>query len=102
MLPLNQAVPGALAALLRSTPASQGKIQFAWNAVVGATVQRATSVYLDDTLLIVDAASTQWARELTRSAPLIVKRLEALLGPGIVKRLAVRGPTVERTTLPTD
>jgi hypothetical protein len=90
MRPISQAVPGALAALLRSMPASQGKVQFAWNAVVGATMQRATRVYLEGDLLIVDTATNEWARELARSTHLIVRRLEAFLGPGVVRTLQVR------------
>ena len=35
MRPLTHAVPGALMQLLRETPLSDGKVGFAWNAVVG-------------------------------------------------------------------
>ena len=89
---ITHAVPGAVTELLRSAPLSQGKVQFAWHSVVGGTMHRATHVHLDGDLLIVDAASLEWARELSRSAGLIVKRLESLLGPGVVQRLKVRGP----------
>ena len=33
--PLNSAIPGALAELLRDAPLSPGKVSFAWRAAVG-------------------------------------------------------------------
>jgi hypothetical protein len=93
MRPISQAVPGAVAAMLRAAPLSQGKVRFAWDAVVGTTLQRVTDVHLEGHLLIVDAATTQWARELYRSERLIVRRLGSLLGPGVVRELQVRART---------
>jgi hypothetical protein len=90
MRSISHAVPGALAALLRAAPLSPGKVDFAWNAAVGATVQRATRVRLEGDVLIVDVVSTQWGREVSRSSRLIVNRLDALLGAGVVRRLQIR------------
>ena len=87
---LSSAVPGALAALLRSGPLSQGKIDFAWSAVVGPALQRATAVRLEERVLIVDAANAQWAREVTRSSRMILQRLQTLLGADAVKEISVR------------
>jgi predicted nucleic acid-binding Zn ribbon protein len=89
-------VPAAIAELLRSTPPSPGKIQFAWNAVVGPAVQRATAVLLEGDVLYVDAQTTQWARELTRSSHMILARLQSLLGAATVTRMVVRAPGAER------
>jgi predicted nucleic acid-binding Zn ribbon protein len=90
MHPLSQALPGALAALLRDAPLSMGKVEFAWKAAVGPAIGRATSVRLENAVLLVDAASAQWAREVSRSARVIVARLQTLLGAAHVREIVVR------------
>jgi hypothetical protein len=91
MLPLRQAMPKALADLVRAAPLSTGKLEFAWQLAVGPRLQRNTSIRLEaNGLLIVDAASRQWSNEIRRSSALIVLRLQALLGDAIVTRLEVR------------
>lgn len=90
MRPLTHAVPGALMHLLREMPLSDGKVGFAWNAVVGPAVARATRVKLESGVLIVEAASALWAREIKRSTPIILKRLCELLGPDAVATITVR------------
>jgi len=90
MNPIGSVVPGAIVALLRDAPLSAGKVTFAWNAAVGPAVQRATSVHLENGVLLVDAASPQWAREVLRSTPIILRRLQPLLGEGTVVSITVR------------
>jgi len=90
MRPLSSAVPGALADLLRAAPLSPGKVTFAWRAAVGPAVERETSVRLENTTLIVDAATRQWAQEVRRASATILRRLDTLLGPDVVERLEVR------------
>jgi hypothetical protein len=90
MRPLTHALPGALVQLLRDAPLSNGKVGFAWRAAVGAAVDRATKVRLERRLLIVETTSQQWSREVTRSAPTILRRLQTLLGPDVVDRIEVR------------
>jgi len=90
MRPLNQALPGALAELLRAAPLSAGKVGFAWRTAVGPAMERVTSVRLDGRVLMVDAASAQWAREVGRSSGIIVARLQTLLGPDAVERLEIK------------
>jgi hypothetical protein len=90
MRPLSHALPGALALLLRDTPLSNGKVAFAWRAAVGAALERVTAVKLDGHLLIVEAGTPQWAREIERSKGLILMRLQTLLGSGAITRLEVR------------
>jgi hypothetical protein len=88
--PISRALPGALAELMRAAPLSPAKVQFAWKTAVGAALDRASHVRLEGTELHVDAATGQWARELTRAAPMILSRLQALLGPDAVTRLDIR------------
>ena len=90
MRPLTHAMPDALRHLLRDAPFSKGKAEFAWGAAVGPAVARATAVKLEDGVLIVEATSAQWAREVTRSTPLILKRLQSLLGDESITSITIR------------
>jgi Dna[CI] antecedent, DciA len=88
--PLNSALPGALAELLRDAPLSPGKVSFAWRAAVGPALERETAVRLVERTLVVEAATRLWAREVTRSSPMILRRLQTLLGADIVVEISVR------------
>ena len=90
MRPLNSALPGALAELLKDAPLSPGKVSFAWRAAVGPALERETSVRLDAGTLYVDAVSTQWAREVRRSSSIILNRLQTLLGEANITGISVR------------
>jgi hypothetical protein len=90
MLPLTAAVPRALAQLLRGSPLSPGKVQFAWGASVGPALQRVTAVRLEQGVLLVDAQSAQWAREVGRSSRIILNRMQTLLGEDAIKEMTVR------------
>ena len=92
MHPIRQAVPGAIAELLRAAPLSPGKVAFAWRAAVGPALEHVTTVRLDGHVLIVEAATAPWAREIARSAEEIRARLAALLGPETVASITVRTP----------
>ena len=85
-------MPGALVELLRSAPVSPGKVGFAWRAAVGAQVEKVTSVRLEGRVLLVDAASIAWAREVARSSPVILMRLQTLLGKDTLTSISVREP----------
>jgi hypothetical protein len=89
LLPLTQAMPGALVELLRGSPLSDGKVTFAWNAAVGPAIERVTHVKLDHRVLLVETASVSWSKEIMRSSPVIIRRLHALLGD-VVDRIEVR------------
>ena len=84
------ALPAVLAELLRGGPLSPAKLEFAWKAVVGPALERVTTPRLEGRVVVVDAASPQWAREVTRSKDVILGRLRALLGESAVARLDVR------------
>jgi len=90
MRPLAHALPGALVELLDAAPLSDGKVNFAWSAAVGPALDRATAVKLERRVLIVETASAQWSREIMRSSPLILKRLQALLGAAVVEKIEIR------------
>jgi len=88
--PLQQAIPGALTEILRAAPLSDGKVGFAWRTAVGPAVERATAVKLVQRVLIVETASPQWSQEIKRSSPLILRRLQHLLGATVVDTIEVR------------
>ncbi len=90
MQPLAQAIPRAIAVLLAETKLTPGKVDFAWKATVGSALERVTSVRLEHGVLLVEATSPAWAREVRRSSPIILRRLQALLGANVVKSLDVR------------
>ena len=90
MRPLSNAVPGALATLLSQAPLSSGKTSFAWRVAVGPALERVTSVRLDGRTLVVEAATAQWAREVTRLSAVILERMQALLGSDAIDAISVR------------
>ena len=89
--PIGQILLGGISALLQKTPASPAKIAFAWRVAVGGPLARATTVgFLDNGTLAIRVAEENWQREVRRATPLILDRLNAMLGPGTVTRLALR------------
>lgn len=90
MRPIQQAVPAVLTEVLRAAPLSPGKVAFTWRAVVGSAVGRATAVRLEDTVLIVEPSSAQWAREVARSRDVILARMQRLLGADVISSIVVR------------
>jgi hypothetical protein len=88
---LEDTAPRALRLALAQQPNSPGKILFAWTLAAGPALSRAaTASWVDGTLVLV-AKSETWRRELLRARPQLVARLELLLGPGIVRKLAISG-----------
>jgi predicted nucleic acid-binding Zn ribbon protein len=90
MLPVTAAIPRALAQVLRGTPLSPGKVEFAWTASVGPAIRRATAVRLEGGVLLVDSTSAQWANEVRRSSKIILRRMQSLLGDDAVREVVVR------------
>ncbi len=78
-----------LPALLARAPLTPGKVSFFWGLAVGAPMARATRVELRGHTLRVQADDVAWRREVERSAPLILARVQQLLGAGTVRALDV-------------
>ncbi len=69
---------------------SAGKLRLAWRIVVGAAMDRATSVALaDDGCVEVTAADASWRREVKRSQTEILARLRDLVGESALKKIRV-------------
>lgn len=75
--------------MLRGSPTSDGKVTFAWKAAVGPAIERVTNVKLERGVLLVEAVNAQWAREVRRASPVILPRLQSLLGNDAVERIEV-------------
>jgi hypothetical protein len=85
-----QVIPAVLAEVIRKAPLCPEKVDFAWKHAVGPALERTTSVRLDDHgVLHVTTADAHWAREVRRASPLILRRLETMLGAGTVARIKV-------------
>lgn len=90
MSAVRDGVTAALAAALRDQPLSSGKVGLAWSVAVGGAVARLTTVTLEaDGTVAVTAPDARWARELGQSRPLLIRRMNDILGAGAVKRLDI-------------
>jgi hypothetical protein len=88
--PLNAIVPSAVRTILRKGPMSPGKLRLAWRIVVGAAMDRATTVVLlEGGVVEVAAADLAWRREVRRSQAVILSRLRNLVGEDALKKLKV-------------
>jgi predicted nucleic acid-binding Zn ribbon protein len=85
-----RSLPQVVAELVRNAPLSDGKVDFAWKTAVGGALERVTKVKLENGVLMVEAASRQWAHEVMRASPLILRRLQTLLGPDTVRDITLR------------
>jgi len=83
VIPIQQVVPEALAAVLRRAPLTPEKIEFAWRSAVGAALAHGTTVSLRDGVLTVVARDGHWEREVNRARPMILARLKDLLGDDV-------------------
>ena len=83
-------MPSALASVLRRAPMTPEKVAFAWRTAVGAAVDRASSVELRGSTLVVVVKSEQWRQEVARSSGMIRARVNLVLGDGVVGWIDVR------------
>jgi predicted nucleic acid-binding Zn ribbon protein len=90
MLPLRDTASRVVRDLLATQPTTAAKVGFAWRMAAGAALARATSVtWRDDGVLVVSTRSDAWQREAARARPVLLTRLTALLGPGVVRSIRV-------------
>jgi hypothetical protein len=94
MEPVQSLMPGVVARLVRSSPLTPEKIAFAWRAAVGPAVSRATRIRLTGLLgvLEVTVEDDRFGDELARSAPVVLRRLQDLLGVDAVYRIELQRP----------
>ena len=93
MEPVQSLMSGAVARLVRPAPLSPEKVLFAWRAAVGPAVARATRVRFAGLGVIeVMVDDDRFGDELARSAPMVLSRLQELLGADTAGRLDVKRP----------
>jgi predicted nucleic acid-binding Zn ribbon protein len=85
VIPIQQVMPDALAAVLKKAPLTPEKVAFAWRSAVGAAVANVTTVALRERVLHVVARDRTWQREVKRSTPFILARLKTVLGDEIAR-----------------
>ena len=90
MQAIKNAMPSVVAEIVRAAPLSPAKVAFAWRLAVGPTVDRNTTIQLDQGTLLVEAATPQWAEEVKRSTRVITGRLRSMLGNEALAKLNVR------------
>ncbi len=78
-----------LPALLSRAPLTPEKVRFVWGLAVGPAIARATTVSLEGSRLVVHTSDRAWRREVERSTPLILGRVQQLLGARVVEAIHV-------------
>ena len=95
--PLASAIGGLLDAHGWQQRAAMGSVFGRWAEIVGQDLAAHTQPdSFADGELAVTADSTAWATQVRLLAPVLVKRLNAELGDGSVRRVKVRGPARPR------
>ena len=95
--PLASAIGGLLDTEGWQQRAAMGSVFGRWAEIVGADLAAHTRPdSFADGELAVTANSTAWATQVRLLAPMLVKRLNAELGDGSVRRVKVRGPAPPR------
>jgi hypothetical protein len=93
MEPVQSLIALTVARVVRPAPLSPEKVLFAWRASVGPAVSRVTRVRLaGHGVLEVVVDDDRFGDELARSAPVVVGRLQSLLGVETVGRLDLKRP----------
>ncbi|HEY3894481.1 MAG TPA: DciA family protein [Pseudonocardiaceae bacterium] len=73
---------------------STGVVFARWAQLVGAEIaEHSQPVSLTDGVLLVQASSTAWATQLRLLQRQLIARIAAGVGPGVVNRLRVQGPS---------
>lgn len=76
-------------AMVANAPLTPEKVTFFWGVAVGPAIARASTVRLEQGLLTVRTSDRAWEREVTRSADVILPRVQQLLGRHVVRQLVV-------------
>jgi predicted nucleic acid-binding Zn ribbon protein len=90
MLPIQHFSSRVLADIIRRQPASAARTTFAWQLAVGPALARVTAVDLDGDVLTVRATDKRWAAEIARARPMVLARLQQLLGPEAVQTVRIK------------
>lgn len=71
----------------------RGRVLSQWSSIVGEQLaSKAQAVSLTDGELEVRTDSTAWATQLRSMNRVLLQRIETLVGPGVVRRIVIKGP----------
>ena len=71
----------------------RGRVLSQWSSIVGEQLaSKAQAVSLTDGQLEVRTDSTAWATQLRSMNRVLLQRIETLVGPGVVRRIVIKGP----------
>ncbi len=77
-----------------SSPVAVGSVLSRWGELVGADIAlHCRPESFENTVVVVRCDSTAWATQLKLLTPVLLGRFEEALGPGIVTRLQIHGPS---------
>ncbi len=66
------------------------KLLRAWPEIVGKLAERVTIFTIEDDRLILQTSHPAWAQELSFLAPLIHEKIDALIGPQIIRAISFK------------
>ena len=90
MQPLSALETETLRHLLGTQPTTPAKVAFAWRMAAGPAFGRATeAMWRADGVLLVRPRGDAWRREVRAARPMLLKRLQDLLGSEVVARLEI-------------
>jgi hypothetical protein len=90
MVPLQNFANGVVADVIRRQPPSPARTTCAWTIAVGPALARTATVALAGQTLTVYPRDARWAKEIERASPMILERMQHLLGPGSVLMIEIR------------
>lgn len=94
---IDQTAVSALKTMLEGQPTTEAKVSFAWTIAAGPALARAATVtWSESGTLRVVARAEAWRQELLRARPLIARRIADLVGPDVVRRIAIEVVPEER------
>lgn len=90
MRPAGSILTALLPTILARAPLSPEKVAFAWRTAVGPAIARNSSAELVGSgTLLVRATDPHWSREIERESALLLSRVQALLGEGVLHRIVI-------------
>jgi predicted nucleic acid-binding Zn ribbon protein len=91
MLSIRDTATEAVRQALSGQPDTPAKVTFAWRLAAGAAMARAAQVtwVADRRTLRLTPADQAWRRELTRARPVLLERLQHLLGGNVVETIVI-------------
>jgi len=89
MQSIRDTAAGTLRDLLASQPTTAAKVTFAWQVAAGPAMARAARAEWVTGTLRLTPRDAAWRREIDRARAMLLARLHELLGPDVVRSIAI-------------